>query len=129
MTILQQKLVDQVKSVTGLDPMRNTRRREYVEARALLIFLLKNVAKMYLSEITRFFVANGKSMHHATVMHSLKNFDIYMQYGNKFRDHYEFLVMQNKIMQLPSKKAFIKNKIEYVPEEIVEQVYELILES
>ena len=64
MNVLQKRIVQRVQSVTGLNPMRNTRKREYVEARALLIFLLRDVCNMYLSEIARFFQDNGKPMHH-----------------------------------------------------------------
>ena len=53
-------IADQIKELSGLDIYKNTRQREYVEARSLLIFLMYNTLNFRLSEIEQFFVSKGK---------------------------------------------------------------------
>ena len=74
-------IADQIKELSGLDIYKNTRQREYVEARSLLIFLMYNTLNFRLSEIEQFFVSKGKHYNHATVLYALKNFNSYRQFN------------------------------------------------
>jgi hypothetical protein len=74
-------IADQIKELSGLDIYKNTRQREYVEARSLLIFLMYNTLNFRLSEIEQFFVSRGKHYNHATVLYALKNFNSYRQFN------------------------------------------------
>ena len=74
-------IADQIKELSGLDIYKNTRQREYVEARSLLIFLMYNTLNFRLSEIEKFFVSRGKHYNHATVLYALKNFNSYRQFN------------------------------------------------
>ena len=76
-------IADQIKELSGLDIYKNTRQREYVEARSLLIFLMYNTLNFRLSEIEKFFVSRGKHYNHATVLYALKNFNSYRQFNKK----------------------------------------------
>ena len=74
-------LYKQIKEVTSLDILRNTRRTEYVEARALFNFILYNTYSWSLHKIAEFYKENGKKYDHSTVLHSLRTFDIYRKYS------------------------------------------------
>lgn len=74
-------IAEQIKELSGLDIYKNTRQREYVEARSLLIFLMYNTLNFRLSEIEQFFVSRGKHYNHATVLYALKNFNSYRQFN------------------------------------------------
>ena len=75
------QIANKVKELSGLDIYKNTRQREYVEARSLLIFLMYNTLNFRLSEIEKFFVSRGKHYNHATVLYALKNFNSYRQFN------------------------------------------------
>jgi len=74
-------LYKQIKEITCLDILRNTRRTEYVEARALFNFILYNTYSWSLHKIAEFYKENGKKYDHSTVLHSLRTFDIYRKYS------------------------------------------------
>jgi len=74
-------LYKQIKEVTSLDILRNTRRTEYVEARALFNFILYNTYSWSLHKIAEFYKENGKKYDHSTVLHSLRTFDVYRKYS------------------------------------------------
>ena len=126
MNVLQKRLVQRVTSVTGCDPLERTRRREVVEARAMLMMLLRDVCYMNSSEIARFLTKSGKPTHHATVLHAFKNVEVYMQFSYKFRMCYEDLLAEGSWGTMPAKKAFIKNKLDWIPEEAIDEVYSIV---
>ncbi len=74
-------LYKQIKEVTGLNILRNTRRTEYIEARALFNFILYNTYSWSLHKIALFYKENGKKYDHSTVLHSLRTFDVYRKYS------------------------------------------------
>jgi hypothetical protein len=73
------KIARQVKKLSGIDVFKNTRKKEFVEARSLLSTILYKYEKMNLHEIKNFYIENGKSSDHTTVLHSVKNWEIYSQ--------------------------------------------------
>lgn len=82
-------LYKQIKEVTGLDILVHTRKVEYVEARALFNFILYNTYGWSLHKIALFYNESGKKYDHSTVLHSLRNFDIYRKYSVKLNDWLE----------------------------------------
>jgi regulator of replication initiation timing len=110
-----------VEEVLGLDPRVNTRKREYIFARAVVYDILRKHLRMSLTDIAKVFNKN-----HATVLHSLKQLpyiikydpDIQLSYNNivnnwlenvenfdsllesDLKNRIKFLVNQNKKLNL-----------------------------
>ena len=78
------KIANKIKKLSGINIFENTRQRKYVEARSLLSFVLRRYEKMTLIQIRDFYRLNGKDMNHATVIHGVKNFNIFKQYISIF---------------------------------------------
>ena len=110
------KIARQVKKLSGIDIFKNTRKKEYVEARSLLSTILYRYEKMNLHKIKNFYIDNGKSSDHTTVLHSIKSWDIYSNdkncyYLNEWLEHItKNLGKKNN----QNKKEFIKHKIKYL---------------
>ena len=81
-----QKVANAVIDLTGLDVFKETRVREYVEARALLSTMLHDDLRMGWTRIAEFYEENGKKMNHATVIHAVKNYPIYKQHNKKLEN-------------------------------------------
>lgn len=119
-------LINTINEEAGIDIFRNTRKRDYVEARALLTYILRNYFGMRLSEIQRLFRTNGYPIHHATLLHALKSFkDTYLPHNPFLQGVY------NKASEtLNNKTEFkirhIQNKIQDIPEEKLDEVKQLI---
>lgn len=78
------KLAKRIKGITGQDVFNNTRKRECIETRSLFNFILYNAKGYSLHDIKRFYMKYGKAYDHSTVLHSLKQFDLYRKYNKNF---------------------------------------------
>jgi len=77
------KIGDSVKEVSGLNIFENTRRRDYVEMRALVCYVLRKKLRIGLTNIALYFQSEGKTMHHATVIHLVKMYPMYKRYNSR----------------------------------------------
>ncbi len=85
-----------VESEFNLKLKRKTRRREYVEARAMYYKLLRDKGRMTLSSISKTLDKN-----HATILHAIKNLHNWMTYDTNIKSIYDSLEEKvNKIILL-----------------------------
>ena len=63
--------------MTGVDIFQNTRKREYVELRALACYIFRKKMNMRWTSIANFFTSMGKKTDHASVIHLVKMYPIY----------------------------------------------------
>ena len=121
-------LINVINEEAGIDIFRNTRMREYVEARALLAFLLRNYFGLRLNEIKKVFTTNGYPVHHATILHALKVFkDTYLPHNPSLQEIF------NKASEtLNNKTEFkikhIQGRIQDIPEDKLDEVQKIIEE-
>ena len=111
---IEQRLREEVKKVTGHDPYDRNRRRETIESRALYIHILHKYHKKGCLEIAR-----GLVLTHATVLHSIKNFDIYIHYNSELEGWLYEILMNEKQGKIGMRKEFIKIKLDYLLDEDV----------
>jgi hypothetical protein len=111
---IEQRLREEVKKVTGHDPCDRNRRRETIESRALYIHILHKYHKKGCSEIAR-----GLELNHATVLHSIKSFDIYIRYNSELEGCLYKILMNEKQGKIRMRKEFIKIKVDYLLDEDV----------
>ena len=59
----------------------------------LIQFLIvREYQEMTLNQIACFFINNNRHMDHSTVLHSLKNYEIYIKYNPKLKKWHDFIV-------------------------------------
>lgn len=119
-------LINLINEEAGIDIFRNTRTREYVEARALLTYLLRTYFNLRLNEIKRIFETNGYPVHHATLIHALKVFkDTYLPFNPVLQNVYD-----KACASINTKTEFkikhIQGKIQDIPEDKLDEVQQLI---
>ena len=102
------KIGDSVKEVSGLDIFDNTRRRDYVEMRALVCYILRKKLRIGLTNIALYFQSEGKTMHHATVIHLIKMYPVYKRYNSQLED-IEYSFNFDKSFEF-NENNFIKNQ-------------------
>jgi hypothetical protein len=108
-TLYAQQAARVLKLITGIDVFENTRRREVVETRALLVYILREVENMSLFTIRDFFRANGKEYDHSTVLHAQNSYPMYAKYNKKLQQHYDLFL--EKSDSINSKKLLAKQII------------------
>jgi hypothetical protein len=70
-----------IKQITGVDIFQETRKQEVVEYRAVANLFLNKIMGYSLMDIVRWYQSNGKNSHHATIIFSINNYDIYKKYN------------------------------------------------
>lgn len=100
-----------VIELSNIDIYKNTRKRDYVEARALLCYLLREKLNLRWTYIANFFNLQGKKMDHATAMHLVKMYPIYKN-DNKLLIEWENMFVFKSEMEYDEidKMHYLENK-------------------
>ena len=100
----QQTLLETPNGVSNLllslsepELFAETRRRNIIEHRALLCYILRNNLKMTFESIADFFVANGKSYDHSTAIHSCKMYPTYRKYNKNLYELEKLFIVYDEV--------------------------------
>ena len=134
------EISERIIKMSGIDIFKNTRVTEYVELRSLACYIFKKKMHMTLIDIAKFFKSRGKSMDHATVIHSVKRYSIYRNTNNtlkmyqscfkfKLNDAVDYdaidriTFLQQKCKKIAKKNSELKKKIQELNYKIQELNY------
>lgn len=140
------EIAEKLKHLSKIDAFKNTRKKDIIEIRALLIYLLREKLNMRWTYISNFFNQNGKTMTHATAMHSYKMYPIHKRYNKKLEEYERLFTfksdltydeidrihyLENKIKNLEYKleeeyKHPLINLLKTIPEKKYDETYERI---
>jgi len=109
-TLYAQQAARLLKLISGIDVFANNRKRETVETRALLVYILREVEGFSLYDVRDFFRANGKEYDHSTALHAQNNFPMYRNYNPKLDQYYEAFLKKSD--SINSKKIMAKHIID-----------------
>ena len=114
-----QEISDKIIKKTGVNVFENSRRKEVIHFRSLLIYLLREKMSLRWTNISLFFKANNKNITHATVIHSHHYYNFYKDENPKLEDlekQFNFAPVDldtlDKIYYLENKVRNLKKKIE-----------------
>tara|TARA_R110002049_G_scaffold1034_4_gene7683 strand:+ start:12221 stop:12679 length:459 start_codon:yes stop_codon:yes gene_type:complete len=125
---LQLALSRKLMNITGLDIFKNTRRRDYVEARALLMFVFHKYLGMTKTAIAEYFVDNGKPTTHCTVIHHLKNWDITVKFNPILSRNLNDVLGGTKYMTDGLKRQYIQDKVPLLTKDNIDELYKKSLD-
>lgn len=125
---IEVRLRKEIQKLTGIDPYSKIRKREVVEARALYIHLLYKYHKK-----RPYHISILMGFNHATILHSLKNFDLYIKFNTELENYFYEMLMNQNYDKLEMRKEYIRLKVDYLPEQDImilsEKVREMYEES
>ena len=107
-----------IKLLTGVNVFENSRKKDIVETRSLLVYILRSVENMTYETIKEFFNANGKEYDHATALHAFNNYEMYCKDNTRLKEIFMHLV-KNSDTEI-SKKFIAKSIIDNSGVEIAE---------
>jgi hypothetical protein len=81
-----------IKQISGVDVFQETRKQEVVEYRAVANLFLNKILGYSLMDIVRWYQSNGKNSHHATIIFSINNYDIYKKYNKDLEKMFNTLL-------------------------------------
>jgi phosphopantothenate synthetase len=99
-------IANTIKEVTDVNIFEKTRRRDVVELRSVATYYLRKVAGLKYRQISDQYKRNGLRIHHATLIHSLNNYDIYKKYSESVQKAHLCLIDDNLV---DARKYIIRN--------------------
>jgi hypothetical protein len=122
------RLIREIEKEARLDLFRNTRKREYTEARALFSYFLRNYFGYKLSEIVEIYKQNGFSTHHATILYANRNYkDSYLPFSRFLKDLDQKMYIKFGNHQ-EVKLRSLKMRIDSIPDNRLDEAKRLIEE-
>ena len=118
------EVAKELEELSGLDPFRHTRKREYIDVRATLTFLLYNNLNFTLAELSRFYKSNGKPYDHATALHALKNFETYRRYNDRIDKWLE--TFQDTNPHTKMQKSMIRQNLNYLSPNNIKRLNKIV---
>ena len=119
------KIAKNIIDISDINVFKNTRKREYIEVRSLLTFMLRHHCNMTYHQIKDFYISNGKNYNHATAIHSLKAFETHRRY-NRNLDKYFDLVLLRLRNKSKLRKALINHIIDYTKEKDLKKLLRIV---
>ena len=119
------RIANHIIDISGVDVFKNTRKREYIEMRSLLTFMLRHHCKMKFKDIRDFYRSKGKNYDHATAIYSLKGFETHRRY-NPLLDKYFDLVLLRLRNKSKLRKALINHIIDYTKEKDLKRLLKIV---
>ena len=112
----------EISNLAQLNVFENTRQREYVEARSLLALILKKYLNIGLTRIAKFFKDNKKTMHHATVLHLIRSYDVHKRYNKNLDKWLEIVINNIDDVGNENKRTLIKHRIKYLTNKDIDEL-------
>ena len=119
------KIAKYLTDISEVDVFANSRRRENVEMRSLLTFILRNHLGMTFHQIKNFYENNGKHYDHATAMHSLKTFEVNRRYSKSLDEwlkKIQFLIRDKSNI----KKGMLEHKLQYLHSNDINKLLKIV---
>jgi multidrug efflux pump subunit AcrB len=119
-------LVKHIKEITGLDPFKNTRKREYIEVRCLMYHHLRHKMSLTYETIMNVMNLYGADIKtHARIIHALNNYDVYMRFSPNMRQWVENLEKTN-LGEKYDRAVKLRDKIYKLTDEQIDFYYDEI---
>lgn len=119
------ELANKIIELSGASIFEQTRKREVIDARATLTFVLYNMIGMTLSQIRDFYEDNGKPYDHATALHALNNFDSYRMFNKNINVWLKELIGEGENESMIRKKAIVIQNIRGLNSSDIDRLYEI----
>ena len=115
-------IAETIREITDVDIFEKTRKREVVELRSVATYYLRKVAGLKYRQISNEYKNNGLRIHHSTLIHSLKNYDMYRKYSDSVQQAHLSLINDNLV---DVRKYILKNMSKMTTEKI-EKIEEIM---
>ncbi len=128
MNNIENKIADKLIEISKVNLFENSRRREVVEVRSVLVKILRDHVKMTYLKMKDFFYINDKPIDHSAIIYSYSMFNVYNKYNPEIDNWYNIIVDAlfnvDGEKNIYTKKTNLKNKIDILGEEHIDSMIE-----
>ena len=116
---VQNEIAEKIIQLSGINIFERSRKREIVEMRSLFFYILKNKLDMGLTEISRYFEDSASSINHATIIWSLKNYELYKSTNKRIQEIEEMIILKTSMnIKGINRETYLELKCKQLEEEI-----------
>jgi hypothetical protein len=119
------KIAEDIIDISGLDVFDNTRKKEYIQMRSLLTFMLRHHCNMKFTEIRDFYESNGKNYDHATAIHSLRSFETNRKHNPKLDKYFDIVLLRVR-NKSKLRKALLSHIIDNTKEKDLKRLLNIV---
>jgi len=119
------KIAKHIIDISGIDVFDNSRKREYIEMRSLLTFMLRNHCDMTFHEIKDFYISKGKNYDHTTAIHSFKTFEVHRRYNDKLDKYFDIVLLRVR-NKSKLRKALINHIVDHTKEKDLKRLLKIV---
>ena len=119
------KIAKHIIDISGVDVFKNTRKREHIEMRSLLTFMLRHHCNMKFTDIRDFYESKGKNYDHATALHSLKSFETHRRYNPKVDKYFNIVLLRIR-NKSKLRKALINHIVDYTKSKDLKKLLKIV---
>ena len=119
------KIAEDIIDISGLDVFDNTRKKEYIQMRSLLTFMLRHHCNMKFTEIRDFYESNGKNYDHATAIHSLRSFETNRKHNPKLDKYFDIVLLRVR-NKSKLRRALINHIIDYTKSKDLKKLLRIV---
>ena len=121
------QIAKKIIKLSGVDIFENNRRKNQIEFRSLLCYLLREKLNMRWTNIAKFFSDNNKTMTHATCMHAVKNYKMYKKTNKKLDEIEKLFTFKSKLsIDEIDRVHYLENKCKLLESKYKSPLFELI---
>ena len=121
------QIAKKIIKLSGVDIFENNRRKNQIEFRSLLCYLLREKLNMRWTLIAKFFSDNNKTMTHATCMHAVRNYKMYKKTNKKLDEIEKLFTFKSKLsIDEIDRVHYLENKCKLLESKYKSPLFELI---
>ena len=122
------EIANKINRMTKGNVFENPRKKETVELRSLLVYLLREKLGMRWTNIAKFFQNNNKPMNHATAIYNCNNYSMYKKYNkNLIEIERLFTFKSNLNIDEIDRVHYLENKCKNLEEKINSPLLDMML--
>ena len=120
------QIANKLKELTGINVFKYTRKKEYVEVRALLAYLLRNKLNMRWKYIAQFYIDNGLKYDHSKAIHSCKTYKELSRLNPNLKEMEQMFTFNSDLTYDQIDKCYyLEHKVESLNKKIIKLKKEL----
>jgi chromosomal replication initiation ATPase DnaA len=120
------EVAQKINRLAELDIFNNTRKRQYIEARSLFCLIAYRYCNVNYSRIAEFLISNGKSSDHSTILHSIKNYEIYKIYNKNLDIWLEDVIENLQNLESNQKVQLVTHKLKQLTDPGLDLINEFV---
>ena len=123
------EIANKIIELSGINIFEDSRKKNIVEMRSLLIYILREKLGMRWVNIALFLKSNNKPVNHATLIHSVKNFEMYKKDNKLIQEIYNIFSFKSNLgVDEIDRIHYLENKCSTLQKKLENPLVKLVIE-